>query len=124
LCVFVLIVASVLACLMVHVKLWQKTAKACEQRQLINSVLINIVREVRTSTALLPTSNQGQLVLQVGTETIEYCLSSNKVKRRKNTSSAYLTEENQIKILAFSYPQNKLIKIVADDFSVEAYVRN
>ncbi len=73
---------------------------------------------------VLPGSDQDTLQLQLGTDTIEYSLSNNKVKRKKNNYSSYLTDVDDIKNLSFSFPGPGLAAVSIEGLSTTVYLRN
>lgn len=104
--------------------IFRRISSGCKTKQINNAVVSRIAADIRAASAILPYSNQNKLALQVGTDAIEFGLSNNKVKRRKNNYSAYLNDEGEIKTLKFSYPGKKLVGISTETFSTEIKLRN
>jgi hypothetical protein len=64
------------------------------------------------------------LALSVEANTIEYSRYNQKVRRKLSSSTAYLTDSNEITSLSFKYPESKLIEVTIDNLSTEVYLRN
>lgn len=88
-----------------------KVQKEIERFRSSQIVLQRITREVRGAKSILSTSNQNRLVLNCSPDIITYDFKDDKVRRIKNLSGSYLTTENQIQRLSFSYPAANLVEI-------------
>lgn len=122
--IFSIFLSGVLYSFNVDLGFWRKTVAQCEKEQITGFVLARITRDIRTAKAVLPGSDRDTLQLQVGTDIIEYSISNNKVKRKKNNYSSYLTDVDDIKNLSFSFPGPGLVAVTIADLSTTIYLRN
>ncbi len=107
-----------------QLRLWQKIVSAAERQQVINAVLTRIVNDIRAAREILPGSDYQALSLKIGEDVVEYALIDQKVRRKKNGSSSYLTEREELPALSFSYPDIKRVKIEVDGLETGAALRN
>ena len=107
-----------------QLKSWQKLSAKAEKMQLKSSLLVRISRESKGANKILAVSNTNKLALQLGGNTVEYGLNKSKVRRKKNKASSYLTCEDEIKQLAFAYPQANLVTIKLAGLKSTVLVRN
>ena len=112
---FVIVLGSLLTYVKTHIALQQKVTTLSQETQLIDQVIMRISQDVRPAHAIAPTSTTTQLFLVHGDEIIEYSLANKKVKRKKNKSTAYLTDAGEIVKLIFSYPQEKTVEIIINN---------
>ena len=122
--IFALLLGAILYALSGEIKFWQRAAAACRQGQIADFVMNKIIQDARTASQILPQSSPALLALSVEADTIEYSLYSQKVRRVKNGTTAYLTDSGEISLLSFSYPGNKLVEVRVEKISTEACLRN
>ncbi len=122
--IFAMLLGGVYYALGVELNLWKRISASVETQQIGNMLLSRIVRDIREAKEILPASNKERLLLKIGSDIIEYSLTSGKVKRKKNAYTAYLTAEKQIQALAFYYPAPRLIEIKVENFTTKACLRN
>ncbi len=90
---------------------FSKINQKIEQNQNSQIVMKRITEEVRGSRGILSISTPSRLVLDYLPDTIAYELNDLKFRRSKNGYGSYLTTENQITDLTFSYPGPHLVEI-------------
>ncbi len=108
----------------VELSLWKRIVSASEKQHIANLVLARVIRDTRSASEILPASNNQQLLLKIGTDSIQYRLLNQKIRRKKNNYSAYLTDKGDLQTLSFSYPTTKEAEIALDGFKTRAYLRN
>ncbi|MFH1361875.1 MAG: type II secretion system protein [bacterium] len=101
-----------------------KIVQQNEHQQIENFVLGKIIKDLRSASQVLPSSNKKQLCLQVGADQIEYMIKDKKVRHLKNSYTQYLTDDQEIKELSFSYIAPGLVKIELDQLSAVISLRN
>jgi prepilin-type N-terminal cleavage/methylation domain-containing protein len=116
---FTLLMNSLFYALSTGLRSWKKMSGQASARQVRLVVAERICADLREA-ALLPGSSSGEVVFRLDGDQISYQLSAGKVKR----NSAYLTSEDEVKRLAFSYPAGRLVTVRLDDLSFEVYARN
>ena len=104
-------------------KTYHKLSSAINLLQTRQYVLTQMTREVRSADSI-KNSTPAVLVIKNGALTIQYELTAGKVRRKKDASSAYLTEAGQVKKLAFGYPRPGMVIIEIDDSKTGVYCRN
>ena len=97
---------------------------SCENQQISNMVLSRMAQDIRSAEDILADSDETTLLLKDGDSTIEYSLKNQKVRRRKNNYSSYLTDKDDVKALSFSYPEQKLVRITIGEWETQASLRN
>lgn len=102
---------------------WRKIGNQASSLQIKNIIAERLCNEIRGS-AIINSSTSEEIVLKIGPDVVSYKLESGKVRRKKGTSTAYLTSENEIKTLLFSYPDETLAGVIIDDISFYVYGRN
>lgn len=122
--IFSMLLGSMFYALSVELDFWRRITNAGEKQQIANLVLIRITRDIRSATKILPTSNNYKLLLKIGSDSIEYTFFNRKVRRKKNSYSAYLTDKEDLQALLFSYPSAKQVEIELDGFKTKAFLRN
>ncbi len=122
--IFTLLSGAMYYALGVELNLWKRIVGTSEKQQIANFVLTRVVRDARSASKILPASNNQKLLLKIGPDSIEYTLINQKIRRKKNAYSAYLTDKRDIQILSFSYPASKEVKIKIDEFETRASLRN
>ena len=105
-------------------RLWKKIVSAGEKQQIANMVLTRIIRDARSADKISASSGAGVLSLKTGTESIEYSLADNKVRRKKDSYSSYLTDAGEVAELSFSYPSGKQVEIKVENFKAKVSLRN
>lgn len=100
-------------------KIIQKKINPYEARQY---VLHSITRDCMASHKIEVQGNKAKFYTKDGI--IAYELINNKVKRQKDKSTSYLTDQNEIKSLKFSQLKPDLLLISIDSKETEAAKRN
>ena len=108
----------------VELRFWEKIVANSEKQQITNMVITRMSRDVRSAAKILSGSNSNKLLLKIGNDSLEYSLKNNKVRRKKNNYSAYLTVAGDIEQLSFSYPKAKLVEIKIDGYNTKIGLRN
>lgn len=106
------------------IRFWQRAAGNCSRQQTEDFVLEQIIAAVRQSDQIMPTSSSTTIILSCEGENMQYSIINHKVQRNKNGTIGYLTDENEIDRLSFSYPSAKRVQISLKTVSVEAFIRN
>ncbi|MFA4967689.1 MAG: prepilin-type N-terminal cleavage/methylation domain-containing protein [Candidatus Margulisiibacteriota bacterium] len=106
-----------------YLKTYKILSADIERLQIRQFVLTRIVKEVRSADSI-KNSTPACLTIKNGTSVISYELIGGKVRRKKDSTSAYLTEAGQVNKLAFSYPGAGLVMIEVDDSKTGAFCRN
>ena len=101
----------------------KKIVSAANSIQLQQSILAQITKDVRSADSIAP-STPAQLIIKTGTSIISYDYANKKVRRRKDGSSAYLTEDGQVNTLSFSFPRSGFVIINLDYLKTGAFCRN
>lgn len=91
--------------------------------QLKQSILHQITKEIRSADSIAA-STPVQLIIKYGTTVISYDYANHKIRRKKDASTAYLTESGQINNLNFIYPKSGLVIINIDQEKTGAFCRN
>lgn len=117
---FVLFVGTFVSAFGQGLRSFKSVADQTEKLQIKNIVAEKMTNDIRSASAVLPASTSSEVFLQVDTGVISYCLNASKVRRKAGGSTAYLTNENEIKQLNFAYPGSGLIQVALDEavFSV------
>ena len=102
---------------------WRKISSRAATLQIENITAERLCRDIRGS-AIMTSSTSEEISLKIGADVISYKLESGKVRKKKGSSSAYLTSENEIKKLAFSYPSANLACVTLDELSFIVGGRN
>ena len=99
---------------------WRLVVKKNALAQIETNLIERMTIDIRSASSVLSQSTSREVFLQVGNENISYCLVDSKVRRRAGSWSAYLTSEEEITRLDFSYPGPGLVKIALnkDEFTV------
>jgi prepilin-type N-terminal cleavage/methylation domain-containing protein len=103
---------------------WRKMVIKCENAQVSNIIAERIARDVRSSSAILPQSSSEEVYLRSGADTLSYRLSADKIGRRKNLSTAYLTSDGEVERLSFSYPASNEVIVTVGDYTWNVSIRN
>ena len=106
-----------------QVRFCQKIARESASEQIKNFAIEKIKQDVRAASELLPSSTNNNLLLLVDGQQVGYSLTSNKVRRKENAYTQYLTDTGEIKTLLFEYPKEKTVRIILEDFSCLASLR-
>jgi hypothetical protein len=101
-------------------KSWRLVVKQNDLAQIETNLTERLTVDVRSASSILSGSTSQEIFLKVGNETVSYCLINDKVRRRVGSWSAYLTSEQELERLSFSYPGPDLVRIVlaGADFTV------
>jgi len=108
----------------IQIRLWHKIVSAAEKQQAMNAVLTRIVNDVRAAGEILPSSDSQTLSLKLGGEAVEYALIDQKVRRKKNGTSSYLTDRGELAELSFSYPDIDRVEVELEGLETGAALRN
>ena len=122
--IFTLLLGIIFYTFGVELRFWEKIVANSEKQQITNMVITRMTRDIRSATKVLVGSNSDKLLLKIGSDTLEYSLTNNKVRRKKNNYSSYLTVVGDIEQLSFSYPSAKLIEFRVDDCATKIGLRN
>lgn len=120
----VMLIGGMLYAFGVEFKLWEKIVNISEKQQITNMVLTRIISDSRNANEISPSSSSSALSLKVGTESVEYSMANNKVRRKKDGYSSYLTDTGDLGALSFSYPDAKQVEIKVEDFKAKVILRN
>ncbi len=124
LAIFSLLLVTVFSLFNAEVKIWKKIAAKCERTQIANFVLTRLRHDIRRAGQVLPASNPYLLSLKAGPDSIEYSLAGEKVRRKQNGASAYLTFDKEISSLIFSYPSSREVEIELGGYKATFALRN
>ncbi|NQT29796.1 MAG: type II secretion system protein [Candidatus Saganbacteria bacterium] len=124
LAIFSLLLGGIFYALFTELTIWNKLVAQAETQQITNAVLSKMTSDVRSASEILPASNSTTLALTVKTDEIEYSLANDKIRRKKNGHSSYLTDENDIDSLSFSYPESNFVEVGIGNFNAGAFLRN
>ena len=122
--IFAMLSASILYVFGTELKIAKKIAAASQKRQLVNAVMARISQDIRAASAILPSSIPSKLLLSIEADSIEYSVVNQKVRRKKNGYSAYLTDKGELMSLSFVYPLNKLVEVNLDGAKTKYALRN
>ncbi len=102
---------------------WRRLANRAAVGQAKLSSAERICADLRAS-ILLAGSGSEEVVLKQGPEIVRYQLVAGKIRRQQGASAAYLTSENEVGRLSFSYTGARRVAVRLDDLSFEVYARN
>lgn len=122
--IFAMLMAGIFYAFSVEFNLWKRIVNAAEKQQIASMVLTRIIRDARSAKEILPSSSSSMLMIKIGSESIEYSLTNNKIRRKKDGYSSYLTDAGDIQALSFSYPAPKQVEIKVEDFKTKVSLRN
>ncbi len=122
--IFLILMGTVYFSFQLAIKHWKRLADNSQHQQIVCLVMERMTIDIRQASAVLPTSNAEQLSLKVGTDTIEYLLASRKVGRKVNGRTAYLTDNDEIKALSFTYPSSHSVACSLEGNSTVITLRN
>lgn len=122
--IFTLMMGGIFHILEIELVLWDRLVSAAENQQAANIILSRIVRDVRSAYEVSPASSSKELALKTADGTLEYTFINNKIRRKKNSYSSYLTDENGLQRLSFYYPDGKTVEIRLESLVARAYLRN
>lgn len=108
----------------IELKFWQRLADRINSQQVYEAVAQRLLREIRGADQILPGSSQTELKLQFGSDQLTYSLVNGKVRRQKNSSVAYLTDDGEVGSLLFAYPAAKQVEVSIDGRPLTAALRN
>lgn len=124
LAIFSLLLATVFSLFHADIKLWNKIASKSEKSQVLNFVLARLGHDIRSASQILPASSTGSLFLKAGPDILEYSLAGEKVRRKQNGTSSYLTYDKEISSLSFSYPSSREVAVELDGGNSTYALRN
>ncbi|MBI5699048.1 prepilin-type N-terminal cleavage/methylation domain-containing protein [Candidatus Saganbacteria bacterium] len=107
-----------------YLRTYKKLSSAVEKNQIEQFVLRKVVSDIQFAENINIGSAPGLLVLNLKDDMLRYDYFDQKVRRRANKSTAYLTEAGEISSLSFSYPRPGLVLINLDNAKTGAYCRN
>lgn len=96
----------------------------------VSSAFETIKEDIRLSKEIVRNSNENNLVLYLDPDIISYSLKDKKIKRTKNSFVQYLTGDDTISSLKFSYINERLVQIAikpehsGEYFHAKAGLRN
>jgi prepilin-type N-terminal cleavage/methylation domain-containing protein len=122
--IFAMLSVSILYVFGSELKLSKKITGISEKQQLVNAVMDRISRDIRAACAILPSSDENKLVLSAEADSIEYSLINEKVRRKKNNFSSYLSDTGDIKALSFAYPLSRMVEVDLDGSLTKFMLRN
>jgi len=100
-------------------KLTANKSNSIQNKQLVSR---NIVRDARFASKIQITNKTIELIKK--DFTISYTYKNNKVLRKENNYSAYITNDYEIKTLDFSLVNPRLLKVSMDNLTTEVFCRN
>ncbi len=106
-------------------KLMNRTSENSSSSQAVRFVADRIWSDFVQSSGVSSTSTSSKLVIG----NITYQFMENKVRREENGSANYLTIENEVNGLSFTYPSAKMVRIeitpkIGEVYYLNAYARN
>lgn len=122
--IFAMLSVSILYVFGTELKLSKKITGASQKQQLLNAVLTRISQDIRAAWTVLPSSDENKLILSVEADSIEYSLINEKVRRKKNNYSSYLTDTGEVKAFSFSYPVSRIVEVHLDNSKTRYLLRN
>jgi prepilin-type N-terminal cleavage/methylation domain-containing protein len=108
----------------IELNFWQRLADRINSQQAYEAVAQRLLGEIRGAAEVLPGSSQTELKIQLGADQLTYSLAGGKVRRQKNASAAYLTDDGEVSSFLFSYPTAKLVEVIIDGRTLTAALRN
>ncbi|MFH1387100.1 MAG: type II secretion system protein [bacterium] len=102
---------------------WKKVANKSSNLQVENIICERLARDIRSADEILTSSTSQEIQIKISSYIYAYSLVNNKVRRKKGASVSYLTSEDELKKLAFSYPAPGQAEITTDHFSFLVGVR-
>ncbi|OGC06570.1 hypothetical protein A2230_04615 [candidate division WOR-1 bacterium RIFOXYA2_FULL_36_21] len=105
-----------------HIRSFRLVSEKTSSIQTIQIVAREITKDCRLSSNISVAYNTAVLA-QKGS-TISYDIKDKKVRRRKDSYTAYLTDEGEIKILEFKLLAPKLLAFSVDGVTTEVFCRN
>ncbi len=103
---------------------WRKIAGRAEELQIKNLAAERITGDIRFADQILAGSGSQEIILKINSDQISYKLVERKVRRKKGTVTAYLTCEDEVKNLSFSYPAADKVQIILDELAWKVGLRN
>ena len=107
-----------------YLRTFKKLSVAIERNQIKQFVLNKVTSDIIFAEGINKSSGPDLLILYLKGDTLRYDYFNQKVRRRTNKSTAYLTEPGEIGSLSFSYPKPGLVMIFLDKIKTGAYCRN
>jgi len=118
-----ILMLSGLFLLSTYLRSYKRAGREAEGLQITQLITTRLVREIRSADRLTE-KFPNKITLKYGTSLISYDLKDGKLRRQIDSSSAYLTDTGEIKILSFSYPRPGLVKIKIDGTQTGVFCRN
>lgn len=103
---------------------WKITAVKYSRQQISRLCLERMERDLRSASQLLPSSTSEEVIFVSGGEVLSYRLFDRKLRRKKGATSSYLTVEDEIEDLSFSYPASQAVLIRSGKRSLYVFARN
>jgi len=122
--VFALLMGTIFFTFGQEINLWDRLVSSVEGEQISTMVISKITNDIKSADQIMPGSDKNKLLLKIGADTVEYSLYKDKIRRKKNSSSSYLTDVGDLGTLVFSYLGNNLVKIKTDNLSSTVFSRN
>jgi len=120
--VAILILASGSLILSTFVRHYKDISHQAETLTIQQFVLLKISKEIREADQILAISPKA-ITLKTGKSSLSYDLKDYKVRRIKDGSSQYITEEHQVDNLGFDSPSHNLVIIKVGSFETGAFLR-
>ncbi|MBU0671599.1 MAG: prepilin-type N-terminal cleavage/methylation domain-containing protein [Candidatus Margulisbacteria bacterium] len=122
--IFGLLLGGIYFAFGVELKFWQSIANAGAKQQISNLVLSRMISDIRSAKELIFSANGDELILMIGADRIEYSITNNKVLRKKNNFSVYLTDQGELQTLSVAYPTTRMVEIMLGNLTARASLRN
>lgn len=90
---------------------WKKITQSAAATQVENIIAERITTDIRFGREIMAASGSEEVFIKNGAEIITYRLVSRKVRREKGAEAAYLTSEDEVSKLAFSYPAAGTVRV-------------
>lgn len=107
-----------------YLRTFKKLSIAIERNQIKQFVLNKVTSDIIFAEGINKSSGPDLLILYLKGDTLRYDYFNQKVRRRTNKSTAYLSEPGEINSLSFTYPQPGLVLIALNANKTGACCRN
>lgn len=107
-----------------YLRTFKKLSAAVEKNQVKQFALNKLTSDIQFAESINKNSGPALLVLTLKDDILRYDFFSQKVRRRTNKSTAYLSGPGEISSLSFTYPRPGLVLITLDNAQTGAYCRN
>lgn len=108
----------------VELKFWQRLTANMIDQQMINNVMTRVVSDIRSAREVIYSATGEDLILLVGQDRIEYSLINQKLRRKKNNNSSYLTDVGEIAAFSVAYPTTRLVEVQINNDRTRTFLRN